>query len=66
MIIFLNYKCVKQQKSKYKMLPFKNLDIKSDTFYIINEISKGGTFWIDTVKLDVEPFKIDIHRIKKT
>ena len=48
------------------MLPFKNLDIKSDTFYIINEISKGGTFWIDTVKLDVEPFKIDIHRIKKT
>ncbi len=48
------------------MLPFKNLDIKSDTFYIINEISKGGTFWIDTVKLNVKPFKIDIYRIKKT
>ncbi|MGE6950289.1 hypothetical protein ACQKGE_11665 [Staphylococcus hominis] len=63
--IFELQMCETTKKSKYKMLPFKNLDIKSDTFYIINEISKGGIFWIDTVKLNVEPFKIDIYRIKK-
>ncbi|UXU64264.1 hypothetical protein MUA52_00205 [Staphylococcus agnetis] len=53
-------------KGRYTMLPFNKLTIEEESFYIINELSKGGKFILDNIQLEIEPFEININEIKKT
>ncbi|EGQ3671968.1 hypothetical protein I0598_002578, partial [Staphylococcus pseudintermedius] len=51
-------------KGKYSMLPLNNLNIEEELFNIIDELSKGGIFYIDNIKINVTPFKIGIKETK--
>lgn len=51
-------------KSTYSMMPFNKLNIEEKSFYIINEISKGGDFNIDNIELSINPFNINVTEIR--
>lgn len=53
-------------KSTYTMLPFNKLNIAEQSFNVINELSKGGEFFLDEIQLVIEPFEININEIKET
>ncbi|HAR6888259.1 TPA: hypothetical protein PEB60_002068 [Staphylococcus aureus] len=53
-------------KSTYTMLPFKKLNIAEQSFNVINELSKGGEFFLDQIQLVIQPFEINIIEIKET
>lgn len=53
-------------KSTYTMLPFNKLNIAEQSFNVINELSKGGEFFLDEIQLVIEPFEINITEIKET
>src|SRR5699024_10016057 len=53
-------------KRTYTMLPFKKLNIAEQSFNVINELSKGGEFFLDQIQLVIEPFEINIIEIKET